>query len=293
MRYPRLKQLLMEGLSPVLYHATGVHHIVDILKSNSFQLTPSVGTSADLWHTKSGKLYFMSFTRHKHGAYTTAHPGFGILKLNGRKLSQNYKGTAIDYWRDPKGEPVPARSQESEDRLFSDKPNIPNAKKYIEEIHVMVDPNDLRWPVIWRNLLILCKKSSIPLYLYEGKNDFMNQNKKNAISLDIKTLKATEKPNYYSSSSVLRILKRDLSPVLELLHTPVGRPLSKEAKKLKDDIAKDYEYELAQIRKKIENSIHNHKTDNLPIINSLVKSMEKMRANSIKELFDKIGEKWA
>ena len=148
----KLKNIITEALSPIVYHYISPFNLYNSLLSNEKQLPAAFGTKADFQYNKK-KLYFLSTSRIKFGGYTRSNfykKNICVtLVLNGEKLNQNYKGTSVDYWgkayRDAalgKDTDTFLRQDENEDRLITDKPSIKNFKKYILEIHIFIPSND-------------------------------------------------------------------------------------------------------------------------------------------------------
>jgi 8-oxo-dGTP pyrophosphatase MutT (NUDIX family) len=148
-------------LSDVVYHRTSLFALSEILKDNMLLPTVAYGRSGEEKHSK--KWYFLSTMRSPDADYS----GIGVtLTLDGRKLSQTYKGMPIDYF----GHSPYQKQDEMEDRLVTDKPYINNASKYITRISIQADKRDLTEPVFHRrlvNVLGMAKARNIPVDLYE------------------------------------------------------------------------------------------------------------------------------
>ena len=134
--------IMKEGLSSIVYHNTHIDNCLDILKTNRFELTTMLGTGSDKF---SDKFYYMSFSRVKFGGYAYTLPDNNIvtLILDGSRFNQRYKAGPVDYWgpefkkagREQSIE-LGMRQDENEERIFTDDPFIPNAKKYIFGIQI-------------------------------------------------------------------------------------------------------------------------------------------------------------
>lgn len=99
-----------------------------------------------------------------------------------------------------------------EDRIWSDKPYIKNASKYIKEIHVsFVDPGYEAYKRQVRSLLIEAKKKGIPTFVYTDKKAAANLDKRKAVKLSELDLKTEPKE---PSRSFGR--RDDMAPWLEL-----------------------------------------------------------------------------
>jgi len=86
--YNLYKSLLTEGLTPILYHFTSIHNLINILKEDEFQASTNLGSSAD-FNVSGGKFFFFSTTRSRSAGY---NQGNVKIVLDGQKLNQNYKG---------------------------------------------------------------------------------------------------------------------------------------------------------------------------------------------------------
>ena len=135
-----------------VYHFTKITSIKSILGENAFKGS-EIGTwnyERDFQFFKKDEkffkekgithLYFLSTTRNK---LLYKQPSFGIggmtarIVLDGDKLSDKYRFVPFKYYED---EPKDQGSDESEERIILGlKKEIPNAKNYIKEIHIMLD----------------------------------------------------------------------------------------------------------------------------------------------------------
>ena len=127
--------VLQEALSDRLYHYTYVGTILDILEKDHFLPSVAFERPSEEEVGRDYK-YFISFARNLRGTFHKEGRGSGYFVVNGRKLSQNYKGSAIDYWERAKFDPKATKETEAEDRLFTNKPYVKDAAKYIEAVHI-------------------------------------------------------------------------------------------------------------------------------------------------------------
>jgi len=179
----RLHQLSESKNFPT-YHATRSAH--DILASDEFKLTAMVVQSEYRFWKKGDPAYFLSLSRSPYADYakSTMGDGSSILKINTQRLTFRYKTIPVDYW----GRGM--RVNEMEERVFSRKPIIPNASKYIEEIHTKVPSisaiqsapirNDDYFIMQLKNIAkqyVLAKRRNIPIYLYERASDVIRTTK--------------------------------------------------------------------------------------------------------------------
>ena len=159
--------LLNEMLSSKCYHFTTLDGLLRILKTNTFLLKTDVVSDTEHWADKPRQRFFMSTTRVRDGRF-----GYNYfiktdnmlvrITLNGDLLNANYRGKPVNWKMHNnkiKGYIPNLRSAESiklssmynpdgriaqiqpfvenEDRVYSNKPSIPNADRYIERIDIL------------------------------------------------------------------------------------------------------------------------------------------------------------
>jgi len=160
-----IKPLLIENLDEAkqlgtLYHFTGFKGINGILSSDTFKGSEiSVLPLADTYDRdvqslgKSGqeylkkgidKVYYLSTTRDKLLYIKNPKIKGSTVRivLDGDKLSNKYKFNPFYYYSDEMiDEPAPKHDQdESEERIIlGTRPEIPSAKSYIKEVHILLD----------------------------------------------------------------------------------------------------------------------------------------------------------
>ena len=315
------KQHLTEGISPIVYHYTNMSSLVDILKSNEFKLSTDIGTNSDLSLGKKQKFYYFSTTRHKLGGYNLS-PGDGgvMLKLDGTKLGQRYKGGPVDYWG-PEMNAVNPRKRESEDRIYHTDMFIKNASKYILEVHSLQEEREkyvssmesLFWPkdkdgnpippdpeydpqqyktddkvakrlrTMWK--LLLQKK--IPHWFYKDKQSFLLQNKAKAIKIDIKAFKISNTPvkNWFRQD------RNWFSDWQEMYYKKDYNKLSDSAKKEVDKLKYAVGYRMDELETSLSNDIHNEK--NHPSVRKIVDIFKKLKIQSPKEFIELMKQKWS
>ncbi len=181
--------ILKEALSDNVYHYTSLNSALKIVNSDTIFLQSALGGSAD--NTNRKELYYMSFTRQKNVnfgyAYKFRTDGVRI-EFDGQKLSQKFKGKAIDYWGSSMGKMsyyTDARkndsfdskahhtSNESEDRLFSNEPALYDAHKYIKRIDVIFDPTkENQYQYVYHMLM---SRLGRWIFVYDNENDFNKQ----------------------------------------------------------------------------------------------------------------------
>ena len=160
---------LFEGISDIVFHRTGFKNLIQILEKDQFELRPAFAKPIEQGYTKKKTdLYFMSTARTKNSKYIS-DSGTPVLTLDGQKLKQNYSGYGMDYFG-PSWREVSGGEYEQEDRVFSQKPNITNAKKYILMIEIVMGYNARQADNIFK-IYSMAKKSGIPIKFYDSKED--------------------------------------------------------------------------------------------------------------------------
>ena len=166
---------LFEGISDIVFHRTGFNNLIQILETDQFELRPAFAKRSEQEQTrKKTDLYFMSTARTKNSKYIFDSRA-PVLTLDGRKLKQNYSGYGMDYYG-PSWREIDRGEYEQEDRVFSQKPNITNAKKYILMIEIVMEHNADQADRIFK-IYTIAKKSSIPIKFYDSIRDRNTGNK--------------------------------------------------------------------------------------------------------------------
>lgn len=174
-------EVFWESRNPLnrLYHYTTLQNLVHIIKDNRFLLT-YIGTSSheqfrmkqrfkkedligsqgrykqhDTGIPSYKKNFFMSASRSLMTKYSPLHsfnlhkdtqwfPTTAFLELDESKLSDRYEVMPVNYYfRNAIGLKEIGENDEMENRIFSNKPMIGNAKKYIVAVHMYVNPKTL------------------------------------------------------------------------------------------------------------------------------------------------------
>lgn len=179
---------VLAGISDIVYHYTQLFYAAKILKEDQFALTFISGADDTL--KPNDKYYYLSTTRSRRGSYHEGSRAHALMVLDGTKLRHNYIGSPIDYWGREFRKVAPAKN-EMEDRIWSDKPYIKPASKYIKEIHIaFVDVKQEGLKRQLRYLLTEAKKKGIPTFVYTDETAAKNLDKRKAVKLsdlDLKT----------------------------------------------------------------------------------------------------------
>ena len=178
------KSIINESFTDVVYHFCTFDAAFFIVKFDSFFLT-NVMDAVRERKFNNGKAYYMSFGRHFNSnmgyvAYRNTDKLLNAdymnvrLVVDGRVLSTRYKGVQVN---NVGSEEDIVTNRQQEDRLISDKPQVPDAHKYIKEIHIydprignanLVNKSDGKPPKLITQLrqriLYMMQKSG-----YEGK----------------------------------------------------------------------------------------------------------------------------
>ena len=290
---------LEEGISQVVYHFTSTDALANILKTNRFMTSVAYGTPADMAANKK-KLYYFSLARSMRSTYAKEGRGAAVIKLDGRKLGNNYKGSPMDYWG-------PGWStDEMEDRIFTDKPYIEPASRYIEEIGVSMPLFDyggkrpqtytdrnIEWV---RTIQEEGKKLGIPVYIYYDSAGYRSQRKEKGLTSVDEWIKMFEKIGGETDEWSYTREPRDpyyLAPFVEILNKiyfgdGTKDDLSEEGQKLWGNM-KYY----SDSNRQIVADIHNSKSD--PHARSFIvaigKAMRKEKMDSIEDLINAVREK--
>ena len=142
----KLKDILTERISDVVYHFTTTDAAGGIIDSNSFRLSPipydrqyiqsKIQVDAGIKYDNG---YYMSVSRTKIEGYTkllnSARCHFVRFELDGNKLGNTYKGGPFDYFPQRQGN---NEYEEYEDRIYSRNKVIPNARGYIKRMDLDV-----------------------------------------------------------------------------------------------------------------------------------------------------------
>lgn len=184
-------QSMLEGISPVAYHYTNFDNATKILKDNQFRLTPVAASDADEELPSKG-MYFMSVSRSKDGDFHSQRKSGVVFVIDGVKLSQNHKGGSVDYFD------YNPNVNEYEDRIFSDKPYIKPATRYIKKAHVLIEwhrAERIRWRFEEQAAAFIktSRSMGIETVVYRNKKAWQLQDERKAIELD--ATDATDMPS--------------------------------------------------------------------------------------------------
>jgi hypothetical protein len=291
----KIKDIITEGASSVLYHYTSIRPALRIMQSGQFELTSSVGNKQEERIAPAGYPYYMSTTRTKVGDYHARNMGSHAVMfvLDGDKISQRYKVKPVDYWeRMWISDTSNQRTRESEDRIYSKTPTIP--ANSITEIHQLVMYKDENRGPIIRNMAILAKKNGIPIYFYDNENSWLLQDKRKSIPVSkLKDELLGQMPKLTHTSSSRRI--SSLEQWLELIFKKKKSVLSQEANELRYNIV----YYGARYPEEDQNlgiDLHNARKPNdtsRPYAEKIIQFMNKNGLKKTSDLKNAMVAKWS
>lgn len=159
---------LMEGLTDVVYHYTDISALDGILSTDELKCTVVQG-KADSYSRRH--LFYISMSRSRNAKVSYYGSRKDVrLTLDGRKLSQRFSASPVNYWGGSKGDIN--SGFEYEDRLFTDRPSIPDAHSYIMRIDVYVPDGLDRTHSRMRHA---AGRMGIPIYFYSDRRAFSGQ----------------------------------------------------------------------------------------------------------------------
>ena len=297
------KKIIQEALTDVLYQYRSVPTILNILKKNAFFPSVAFATPSEVEINKGYK-YYLSFARNLRGAYHKQGRMSAYMVLDGRKLGERFKGSAVNYWGNM-AYAAGKKKTEVEDRLFTNEPVIKNVAQYIESIHVSIPIESQSssgyksYPINYmssqlqtlKGLDETAKKMGIPIYYYTDVRSYRMKNTKAAISLrDWKKALPTDQIENFTSNwqpspedtsrldaigkaiESMLIKKQDYYKFLDSLP-------EEEAKFIKGRLF--YSGSANEVADRIRTEIRSvtTKPDARPAINKIAKALRKLKLN--------------
>jgi hypothetical protein len=180
-----VNNLLTENISDIVYFYTSLQSAYKIIHNDVMYLSSTLAGTAN--NNKTKELYYMSTTRVKNSdfGYSNKYNSNGVrFELDGRKLSQNFKGVPYSYWGNSMGKGYYYRSDdesfgskqkhirdEAEDRIYLNKPTIENfVSNYVKRIDVMLNSDDEE---LLKYAAMLADNKKV--FIYTDKNEFNKQ----------------------------------------------------------------------------------------------------------------------
>jgi hypothetical protein len=171
----KLKDILTERISDIVYHFTTTEAANLIIGNNKFKLQPIPVEMNVEPGKKYGDGYYMSVARTKVEGYTRNTSNFQCyfvrFELDGSKLGNTLKGGAYNYWQDQHGKD---EYEEYEDRIFSKKQYIDNAVGYIKRMDIDVSRKcsmGFKTPTLIKTTL----SSGVPTFLFPSREKWGQQ----------------------------------------------------------------------------------------------------------------------
>lgn len=170
----KLKELLTERISDVVYHFTTTEAASYIIETNRFRLKPLVLDSVNVGRDYEEGFY-MSVARTKIEGYTksinSSRCFFVRFELDGNKLSNRYKGGPFDYFPQHQGD---NEYEEYEDRIYSKDMFIPNAKTYIKRMDVDVS-RKCTGGFNTKKLIKIATSAGVPTFIFPSREKWGQQ----------------------------------------------------------------------------------------------------------------------
>lgn len=284
----RICNLLLESLSRVAYHYTGVHAAKNILASGEFGLSSTLG-SVEEQYAPEGYPYFLSCTRTRHGGYHDYVGSSAVLfQLDGDWFNSRYPAGPVDYWLNRNPSLPSHRPHEAEDRVYSRKPVIPIDG--ITAVNLYVSPDaDPGVKAAARQTLLAAKRRGIKIYFYTDKDAWRNFDPRPQGQGDISILKGQERTGGYVSTH-----PGYLVPWVQLVAAKSKDQLGKEANSIRYNLVYDRYIDSAYAG--LGNEFSNARKPGAgPDRGHAVKLISYMRANGldgVKDLVDHLQDKW-
>lgn len=186
-----VEDIIKESVSDKVWHYTRPTSMLDILKTNKINLTPSFGMSADK-ALNYNKNFSLSLT-------TTKNPNIGFnsgynktdrvrIEFDGRELNYNFKSKHVDYWQYPRTKDFTSGNgssyDEMEERIISDKSEIKPITRYIKAIEVFIEVGNNRFIQTYKDVKKYADELNIPCYFYVTNKDFSYSITKNAVDIN-------------------------------------------------------------------------------------------------------------
>jgi hypothetical protein len=284
----RIRELLHEGATDVLYHYAPTRAAAQILADGEFRLSRATG-SVEQQYAPPDRPYFLSTTHSKVGDYHRYTGTSGVMfVLDGRWFNSRYQVKPVDYW-DRAWLNNPTRTSESEERVFSREPTIPIAG--VVGMHVLLkEQDDFRSPYT-RKILLNARRLGIPVHLYQDESAWRLQDVRKSIapSAASELLKGPEHIRRQSRPET-----RYLEPWIELMYKKSRGELSPKAEKLRYNLVY-YGLRHATDDSGLGNDLSNARKPDSADWQLGDKIIQFMRANKLKtpvDLKNLLAKKW-
>ena len=171
----KLKDILTERISDIVYHFTTTEAASYIIETNRFRLKPILLDSVVNVGRDYEEGFYMSVARTKIEGYTksinSSRCFFVRFELDGNKLSNRYKGGPFDYFPQHQGD---NEYEEYEDRIYSKDMFIPNAKTYIKRMDVDVS-RKCTGGFNTKKLIKIATSAGVPTFIFPSREKWGQQ----------------------------------------------------------------------------------------------------------------------
>jgi hypothetical protein len=286
------KSLLKEGITDEVYHFTSLENFIKIMNTNTFRFSDLLYDLSDVIHNTPLKKYkyYMSLSRTGsiktgYGNYQSDNSNFIVrLKIDGRKLSQSYKGQPINYHnygRKQKSSKKTSFRFEYEDRILSNKPTIENFSNYVLSVDIIKITNSSNNFLLdddMKSLEYILKNKenyNAPINFTNEKNSPLNENK----SL-LKEGITDEVYHFTSLENLIRILKSN-SLNLSFMDNDINQTWNRKDSNIHKTLNK-YMYFLSLSRTKSIDKGYAQvlKSQNIPVITRIKLDGRKLSFNN-------------
>ena len=171
----KLKDILTERISDIVYHFTTTEAASYIIETNRFRLKPILLDSVVNVGRDYEEGFYMSVARTKIEGYTksinSSRCFFVRFELDGNKLSNRYKDGPFDYFPQHQGD---NEYEEYEDRIYSKDMFIPNAKTYIKRMDVDVS-RKCTGGFNTKKLIKIATSAGVPTFIFPSREKWGQQ----------------------------------------------------------------------------------------------------------------------
>lgn len=262
----KLSQIIIEKLGNFVYTKQSVKRLSVILQTNKLIF--------DNFEVGDKTFYVLHTFPSRKDLIGKNENTISIIQLNGEKLNAEIKHKNVDHY-------LNSKNKDLKDDLYSDERIIPDAAKFIEQISILIQDEQIIPTSELKEIETLCKDKNIPLFFYNTKEDMEKNNRQKKIKL------TTPDYNY---------TRQQFSKVPENLKALLYFSRSKDVTKIPDRYAK-YLNELIIDQKRL-NFIKKLKTEiktvqDNPLGKSLVDKLFKQNnTEDLEVIVKKIATDW-
>lgn len=297
-------QIIMEGISPIVYHATQINSLISIISRNEIRMSPAFTKPSE--DTGKNALYFLSTTRTRTGRYHINDSDYALIELDGRKLASRYSAEPMDYW----GPDYRAFSDgyEQEDRIYSDEPQIKNFMSYIKNIDIAVVSKNYRTEAYKTNLLRIVrlgKQNGFTVRFYPSGKDLVARRGEMSLQefmrLDtapakVRTPEDQKADRHYQVLSDLRPVHKDdyVKAVYYGLSKKTTDPLTKEIEHSIGKLIGTWLFQIdrGSINADFHNAGHSRRANERKLLDRVSQLMRVNRLRTYVDAVEFIVKKW-